>query len=118
MSIDEAVKQLSFIPKKGAQIVKEVLLEAQEVAVREHNFEYKSNMWIGESYATKGLVIKGIRKHARMRFGEVRYFYTHYFVRLVEGPPPKDYWGETKDGNQRLKQYIDGLRNRRIDYGL
>jgi len=80
MSIDEAIKQLSFVPKKGAQIVKEVLIEAQEIAVREHNFEYKSNMWIGESFATKGLVVKGIRKHARMRFGEIRYFHCHYLM--------------------------------------
>ncbi|CAG2172325.1 unnamed protein product, partial [Oppiella nova] len=90
MTVDEAVKQLEFVPKKGAQIVKEVLLEAQEIAVRDHNFEFKSNMWIGESFATKGYVMKGIRKHARMRFGEIRYFHCHYFVRLVEGQPPKD----------------------------
>ena len=118
MSVDEAVKQLSVIPKKGAQIVKEVLLEAQEIAVRDHNFEFKSNMWIGESFATKGLVVKGMRKHARMRFGEVRYFYTHYFVRVVEGQPPNDYYGVNKDNKQRLTEYLEGLRNRRIDYGL
>lgn len=120
MTIDEAVKQLSFVPKKGAQIVKEVLLEAQEIAVRDHNFEFKSNMWVGESFATKGLVVKGIRKHARMRFGEVRYFHSHYFVRLVEGKPPIKYFDEFKDmdGNERIKHYIDKLRERRIDYGL
>ena len=120
MPIDEAVKQLSFIPKKGAQIVKEVLLEAQDIAVREHNFEFKSNMWIGESFATKGLVVKGVRRHARMRFGEIRYFYSHYFVRLVEGKPPKHYFKEFRhmDGNERIKHYVDNLRARRIDYGL
>ena len=116
--MDEAVKQLEFVPKKGAQIVKEVLLEAQEIAVRDHNFEFKSNMWIGESFATKGYVMKGIRKHARMRFGEIRYFHCHYFVRLVEGQPPKDYYGDKRDGNQRLQEWVEGLRNRRIDYGL
>ncbi len=118
MTIDEAIKQLSFIPKKGAQIVKEILLEAQEVAVREQNFEFKSNIWIGESFVTKGLVIKGFRKHARMRFGEVRYFHCHYFVRLVEGLPPKDYYGTNKTGNEKLKEYIDNLRARRIEFGL
>ncbi|CAG2112179.1 unnamed protein product [Medioppia subpectinata] len=118
MSIDEAIKQLSFVPKKGAQIVMEVLREAQEVAVRDHNFELASNMWIGESFATKGYVMKGMRKHARMRFGEIRYFHTHYFVRLVEGQPPHDYYGSQPDGNQRITQWLQALSHRRIDYGL
>jgi len=26
----------------------QVLLEAQEMAVRDHNVEFKSNLWIGE----------------------------------------------------------------------
>ena len=46
MSIDEAIKQLSFVLKKGASAVKETLLEAQEMAVKQHNVEYKSNLWI------------------------------------------------------------------------
>lgn len=46
MTIDEAIKQLSFVLKKGASAVKETLLEAQEIAVKQHNVEYKSNLWI------------------------------------------------------------------------
>uniref|UniRef100_A0A8C7WS03 Large ribosomal subunit protein uL22m n=1 Tax=Oryzias sinensis TaxID=183150 RepID=A0A8C7WS03_9TELE len=48
MSIDEAVAQLEFNDKKGAKIMKEVLLEAQEMAVKTHNVEYKSNLHVGE----------------------------------------------------------------------
>jgi len=48
MSVDEAVKQLSFMCKKGAEIAKEVILEAQRLAVEEHNVEFKSNLWVGE----------------------------------------------------------------------
>lgn len=48
MSVDEAVKQLSFISKKGAAIAKEVILEAQRMAVEEHNVEFKSNLWVGK----------------------------------------------------------------------
>lgn len=48
MSVDEAVKQLSFISKKGAAVVKETILEAQKMAVEEHNVEFKSNLWVGE----------------------------------------------------------------------
>jgi large subunit ribosomal protein L22 len=53
-----------------------------------------------------------------MRFGEIRYFHCHYFVRLVEGLPPKDYYGTNKTGNEKLKEYIDNLRARRIEFGL
>lgn len=48
MSVDEAVKQLSFLYKKGATIAKEVILEAQRLAVEEHHVEFKSNLWVGE----------------------------------------------------------------------
>lgn len=47
MTVDEAVKQLSFVHKKGAVFVKEAILEAQELAVKEHNVEFRSNLWIG-----------------------------------------------------------------------
>lgn len=47
MTVDEAVKQLGFVNKKGAKFVKEAILEAQELAVTQHNVEFKSNLWIG-----------------------------------------------------------------------
>lgn len=48
LSVDEAVKQLSFVLKKGAAAVKETILEAQELAVKNHNVEFKSNLWVGK----------------------------------------------------------------------
>lgn len=47
MTVDEAVKQLSFVNKKGAKFIKEAILEAQELAVTRHHVEFKSNLWIG-----------------------------------------------------------------------
>ncbi|XP_056667495.1 39S ribosomal protein L22, mitochondrial isoform X4 [Monodelphis domestica] len=46
MSIDQAVAQMEFSDKKGAKIIKEVLLEAQDMAVRDHNVEFRSNLYI------------------------------------------------------------------------
>jgi large subunit ribosomal protein L22 len=46
MSVDEAIKQLSFVLKKGGEAVKQTILEAQEKAVNSHNVEFKSNLWI------------------------------------------------------------------------
>lgn len=48
MSVDEAVKQLSFISKTGAKYVKEAILEAQDLAVKQQNVEFKTNLWIGK----------------------------------------------------------------------
>lgn len=48
MSVDEAIKQLSFVLKKGAAAVKEAIIEAQDIAVKKHNVEFKSNLWICE----------------------------------------------------------------------
>lgn len=48
MSVDEAVRQLSFVPRKGAVVAKETILEAQQLAVEKHNVEFKSNLWVGK----------------------------------------------------------------------
>ncbi|CAL1275796.1 unnamed protein product [Larinioides sclopetarius] len=114
LSVDEAIKQLSFLPMKGAVIVKEVIQEAQELAVNEQNVEFKSNLWVAQSFVGKALIIKGLRKHARMRFGVVHYRYCHYFVRLVEGPPPKHYYKPELTGDEKLEEYFAELRARRI----
>lgn len=124
MTVDEAIKQLSYIKMKGASIVKEILEEAREVAMAEHNFEFKSKMWVAESFCGKGFVMKGWRKHARGRYGEVRYFHCHYFVKLVEGEPPKNYLPsqgphpELMTTEERLNEHIGKLRKRRIDFAL
>ena len=91
LSVDEAIKQLNFINKKGAFIAAEVgieknmndghdilrssfifkifshqvIEEARQLAVKEHCVEFGSNLWVSESFATKGLRVKGMRRHAR-----------------------------------------------------
>lgn len=47
MSADEAIRQLQFVPKKGARFVQQGIREAQELAIKNHNIEYKSNLWVG-----------------------------------------------------------------------
>ncbi|XP_045763741.1 39S ribosomal protein L22, mitochondrial [Maniola jurtina] len=115
MTVDEAIKQLSYVNKKGASFIKETILEAQDLAVKEHNVEFKSNLWIAESFSGKGMHIKGIRRHARARLGEVRYQYSHYFVRLEEGNPPEDYYKRNPlTAQQQLENWLDQMRKRKI----
>lgn len=114
MTVDEAVKQLSFVLKKGAVSVKEAILEAQEFAVKHHNVEYKSNLWVAESFATKATVFKGLRRHGRGRHGIVRYQHCHYFVRLEEGSPPDHYYQTPKTPQEQLNDWLEGMRKRKI----
>ncbi|XP_071750388.1 large ribosomal subunit protein uL22m [Centroberyx gerrardi] len=115
MSIDQAIAQLEFNDKKGAKIMKEVLLEAQEMAVRSHNVEYKSNLYIAESFSSKGKYLKRIRYHGRGMFGIMDKVHCHYFVKLVEGPPPR---AEEQSGLDRAREYVQSLKNRTITHSL
>lgn len=48
MTVDEALRQLSVCAKKGASFARDTILEAQEMAVKNHNVEFKSNLWVGK----------------------------------------------------------------------
>ncbi|XP_034539642.1 39S ribosomal protein L22, mitochondrial [Notolabrus celidotus] len=115
MSVDQAIAQLEFNDKKGAKIMKEVLLEAQEMAVRNHNVEYKSNLYVAESYSGKGMYLKRIRYHGRGMFGIMDRVYCNFFVKLVEGSPPKK---EESTSFDQAKEYVQNLKNRTIIHGL
>lgn len=114
MSVDEAIKQLKFVFKKGASIVSETIEEARQLAIKEHNVEYGSNLWVAESFVGKGKVIKGVRRHARGRTGRVEYFHCHYFVRLEEGTPPKHYYIQPKEPHEQLEDWLENMRKRKI----
>ncbi|KAJ0004163.1 hypothetical protein NQD34_010377 [Periophthalmus magnuspinnatus] len=115
LSIDEALAQLEFSDKKGAKVMKEALLEAQEMAVKNHNVEYKSNLYVAESLSGKGKYLKRIRYHGRGMFGIMDRVYCHYFVKLVEGPPPKK---TEKTSFDAAKEYVQGLKKRTIIHSL
>ncbi|RZF38480.1 hypothetical protein LSTR_LSTR006075 [Laodelphax striatellus] len=117
MSVDEAINQLKFIPRKGAEAVRQCIEEAQQLAVEEHNVEFKSNLWVAESRVGKGLTIKGMRRHAKMRVGVIKYRYCHYLIRLEEGKPPAKgeyYWHGPNDGPSLLDDWLAMMRRRKI----
>jgi len=91
MTVDEAIKQMSFINKKGALHIRETLEEAVELAQREHEVEFKTKLWVAESICHKAGKVSGMRRHARGAMSQVNYYYTNYFVRLEEGDPPAVY---------------------------
>ncbi|XP_068245143.1 uncharacterized protein mRpL22 [Palaemon carinicauda] len=73
-----------------------------------------------ESFVTKGMVVQGMRRHARRRFGTVKYSYCHYFVTLEEGEPPEHYYPHTRHltGPEMLQQWMDDLRKRNIRFAI
>ena len=104
----------------AAKIIREVLLEAQEKALREQNFEFKSKMWVAESFATKGMHVKGLRRHAKKRYGRVSYNFNHYFVKLQEGYPPEQFYPFPLDlpMSEMIEDKINSMRQRRINVSL
>uniref|UniRef100_A0A672I9R3 Large ribosomal subunit protein uL22m n=1 Tax=Salarias fasciatus TaxID=181472 RepID=A0A672I9R3_SALFA len=115
MSVDQAVAQLQFSDKKGARIMKEVLLEAQDLAVRNHNVEHRSNLYVAESFSGKGQYLKRIRYHGRGMFGIMDRVYCSYFVRLVEGAAPR---GAGPSRLDRAQDHVHKLKNRTIIHSL
>ncbi|XP_074649929.1 large ribosomal subunit protein uL22m-like [Tubulanus polymorphus] len=119
MSVDEAIKQLKFHKRQVSTQLVEVIEEAIDMAVKDHNVEFRSNLWISESNVGKGMTIKGIRKHRGPRYGIVHYLYTHYFVRLREGKPPEHYYApKDEPGTKKMQDFITNLRSRTIKHGL
>ena len=56
-----ALSYFSFINKKGALHIREVLEEAVEIAQREHDVEFRTKLWVAESFCSKaGMKIDNI----------------------------------------------------------
>ncbi|KAE8741619.1 hypothetical protein FOCC_FOCC012821 [Frankliniella occidentalis] len=120
LSVDDAVNQLNFVPAKGAKIVKDTILEAQEIAVRDHNVEFKSNLWVAESFPEHSYRMMGYRRHARGVMHPIKLGHVHYLVRLEEGPPPKHYYyhSRPRTPQELLDQWFEELRARKISNSL
>ncbi|KAJ7385173.1 54S ribosomal protein L22, mitochondrial [Desmophyllum pertusum] len=85
LPIDEAIKQMTFSPKRAAGFVKQVVEEARVIAQEKHGIEDNTYLWIAQSFASKGRYIKKIRYHAKGRRGLMHKKYCHYFLVLQEG---------------------------------
>ena len=56
---------------------------------------------------------------SRMRMATVKYDFMHYYVRLEEGRPPKDYWAAyNRPFNQHkmLEEWVATHRERKPDF--
>jgi len=117
MNVDDAISKLYYINTKAAKIVREVLIEAQELAVNEHNLEFKSNLHIVHSFACPHSILSFPIYRAAGRpptSGSCRF--CNYYVLLREGPAPLP--TPKKTALDKALQYIDTLKKRKIIDGL
>ncbi|CAL8069909.1 unnamed protein product [Calicophoron daubneyi] len=137
LSVDQAFAQLGFRPEKGARIIEQVLEEAIEIAVKEHDFEYSTKIWIENVHVSRGRAVPRIRKGVRTVPHISNYHYSNLYIRLREGDPPELYhssrvkgawtpapncpakgrpnWGS---GSDMLYRELERLRQRRLKGGL
>lgn len=116
MNIDEAIAQLGVLDYKASKIIVEVLEEAQELAVKEHNVEFKSNLHVASSFVRPAGSRKIIRWHS-MGLGHMNQSkFTHFYLLLREGQSPIPTVKTTAYG--AAIDYLNSLRNRTIVGGL
>lgn len=108
MPIQDAITQCEFSPKGAAEVVKEVLEEAQEIAVKRYGVEDKNNLYVDQSHVGRGQHLKRIKFHGRGRFGKMKRYYCHYFCVLKEGVPPGK--NISRQNRRRLSELEQKLR--------
>ena len=88
LPIDDAIRQMEFSPKKVALDVRLVLKSARANAASQTPIADASNMHVAESWVGKGKYGRGIRRKGKGRGYTSDKPFSHYYVKLREGPPP------------------------------
>jgi len=115
-TIDEAFKQLQFLKVKGARVMEEVLAEAQEMALNDHHFEFRANMWVAEALCDQSKIIKSMRRHTGPRgVGILKHRYCNVYLRLEEGKPPKHLipFDRSMTPAEQIEKFLDEHRGKR-----
>lgn len=60
-----------------------------------------------ESYVGKGHYLKRIRYHGKGMHGIMHKYYSHYFLKLAEGPPPKKKKAREDHKSYKTKKLIE-----------
>lgn len=115
-NVDEAIGHMKFVNTKGARIISEILLEAQEMAVKDHNVEYKSNLHVAASFVLPAGCRKIIKFHGKGYANMNRSRFCNYYVMLREGQSPE--WQPRTTAYSAAVEYIDRMRRRNIRDGL
>jgi len=116
LTVDEAAKQLQFTWVKGARVMEEVLEEARQMALRDHHFEFRSNMWVAEALCDQSKIIKSMRRHTGPRgCGTIKHRYCNVYLRLEEGKPPKhrNAFNRVMAPAEQVEKFLEEHRSKR-----
>jgi len=83
LTLDDALLQLAFCPKKMAPVVAQVLKNVASTANVQHGLQ-TSQLEVAECFATQGKHLKRRKIHARGKSGVMRHKHTHFRVVLRE----------------------------------
>ena len=83
LTLDDALLQLAFSPKKFAPYVDKLLREVARRADRRDGLQ-TSQLEVAECFATKGKSIKKLKFHGKGGFGRMEHRHTHFRVVLRE----------------------------------
>jgi large subunit ribosomal protein L22 len=62
--------------------------------------------------------VKGLRKQYRRQPAILSYRYSHYILRLREGRPPEHYYPRRMTGHEKMADYLNQLRERKVYHSL
>ena len=66
------------------------------------------NIYVAQSFVGKGTYLKRIRYHGKGMHGIMHKYYSHYFIKLQQGPPPpKKKKDKTKSIKYKSKRLIE-----------
>lgn len=116
MNVDDAINYMNFVHMKGAKIIREILIEAQEIATNDHNVEYKSNLHVVQSFVLPAGCRKIVKWHGRGRVNVNRSRFCNYYLMIREGQAPE--WQPKNTAYSAALSYVEKLKMRTIHDGL
>jgi large subunit ribosomal protein L22 len=106
MPYHKALIQLEFCEKKAAKFVKDTLEDTHRRAVEVHGAD-PTNLFVALSFVGKGTYLRRIRYHGRGMHGTMHKYYSHYFLKLQEGKPPKKIKDKSKSIKYKTQRLIE-----------
>eukprot|EP00128_Syssomonas_multiformis_P008401 Colp12_sorted_trinity150504_noHs@14332 len=88
LTVENAMLQMKYSHKKAASSVSHALSLAKSHASHNYNLD-NSKLYVSECYVGRGTHLKRIKIQARGRFGRMKRYRSHLFLKVKQGEPKK-----------------------------
>jgi len=102
LSVDEALKQVSVLFKKGSPVVKSLIEKARATAINDKKLN-PDRLIIDRAWVTKGVYLKRIRYHGKGYHGIKKRYYSHTTIMVRELDEVE--WNEKVASSYEFKRY-------------